>query len=107
MKVIKDFVYRSRYWLFLFTLSAAAVGSLAGAVVEEFNDKELFRDPLQNIAAEQNSWLNFKFALVGGVLGFVAGSVFILVAFKLKDTKAVKRIRNKIAFSHKEEDLFI
>lgn len=104
MKEIKKFLNKNRYWLLLFILSFAAVGSLAGAIIEVITDKKLSLNPLENFAAEQNLWLNFKFALIGGAIGFVIGITIILAAGKLKNTKVGKRIQD--IFSRDGEGLF-
>ena len=99
--------FRKNYYFIVFCgLAFAAVFSVIGAYIETLVSPELSQTLMENYAAEQNLWLNFKLAIPGAAVGILFGVVINFMICRAANTKIGKQIGKFISAGNPEESLF-
>lgn len=122
MKKIFTFV-KSRLFIVIFiAIVISAIFGVKGAAVEskqevgitthdiEISESEMPHPELIGIfpmAAEQNQFLSFKYAIVGFAVGIIVSMVYLLLAYKLYDSKIVKLMHKVLLINNQENNLFL
>ena len=114
---------KNRLFIVLFiAIAISAAFGLKGAAVEskqkvgitardiEISESEIPHPELIGIlpmAAEQNQFLSFKYAIIGFAVGIVVSMVYLLLIYRLYDTKLVKILHRVLLINNPEQNLFI
>ena len=122
MEKIFTFVKNRLFIVLFLVIAIGAVFGVKGAAVEskqkvgitirdiEVSESEVPHPELIGIfpmAAEQNQFLSFKYAIVGFAVGIIASMVYLLLIYKFYDTKLVKLLHRVLLINNKEQNLFI